>query len=117
MKPFNLCLAKQGRPVCTRNGLPVRIICFNKKDDKYPIVGLVKDSTGEILIQTDKYGRLKGDKGENNLDLMMVANEVGWINIYCVDKHFTCNLRPYKTKEEALTDADRDCIATIKVEW
>lgn len=29
-KPFNLEEAKAGRPVCTRNGQEVRIICFNK---------------------------------------------------------------------------------------
>ena len=30
-KPFNLEEAKAGRPVCTRNGQEVRIICFNAK--------------------------------------------------------------------------------------
>jgi hypothetical protein len=39
MKEFDLELAKAGHPVCTRDGKPVRIVCFDAKGD-YPIVGL-----------------------------------------------------------------------------
>ena len=31
LKPFNLEAAKQGKPVCTRDGRKARIICFDAK--------------------------------------------------------------------------------------
>lgn len=40
MKPFDLELAKQGHPVCTRDGKDVRIICFDAKGPN-PIIGLL----------------------------------------------------------------------------
>ena len=44
MKPFNLELAKQGHPVVTRKGQPVRIICFDRKGVQ-PIVALIEVDT------------------------------------------------------------------------
>lgn len=40
LKPFDLEKAKQGAKVVTRDGRPVRIICWDKLDDDntYPIV-------------------------------------------------------------------------------
>lgn len=29
MKPFDIELAKQGKPVCTRDGRPVKILCYD----------------------------------------------------------------------------------------
>lgn len=43
MKKFDLELAKQGHPVQTRNGRPVRIICWDRKSE-YPIVALIGTS-------------------------------------------------------------------------
>lgn len=40
MKPFNLEQAKQGKPVVTRDGRPVRILAFDRKGC-YPIIGLI----------------------------------------------------------------------------
>ena len=36
LKPFNLDAAKQGKPVCARDGSKARIICFDRKDDILP---------------------------------------------------------------------------------
>lgn len=50
---FNLELAKQGYPVCTKSGHDIRIICFDRNFEKYPIVALYKTITDEqILIYT-----------------------------------------------------------------
>lgn len=35
MKPFDLELAKAGHPVQTRDGRPVRIICYDRKDNAH----------------------------------------------------------------------------------
>ena len=44
MKPFDLEAAKAGAPVCTENGIPVRILCFDRKGSEFPIIAL-KDNT------------------------------------------------------------------------
>ena len=36
LKPFDLQAAKSGKPVCTRDGRKVRIICFDSKS-KLPL--------------------------------------------------------------------------------
>lgn len=43
MKKFNLEEAKAGKPVITRDGSEARIICFDMKNDLYPIVALIED--------------------------------------------------------------------------
>lgn len=45
-KPFDIDLAKQGKKVITKSGLPVRIICFDRQHPVYPIVALLPDLEG-----------------------------------------------------------------------
>lgn len=72
-KPFNLEEAKAGRPVCTRNGQEVRIICFNAKSENYPIVALVKEgySTQEYLCAYTNEGEVCRNGLMHTLDLVM----------------------------------------------
>lgn len=84
-KPFNLEEAKAGRPVCTRNGQEVRIICFNAKSENYPIVALVKEgySTQEYLRAYTNEGKVCRNGLMHTLDLVMpLKKKTGWINIY-----------------------------------
>ena len=75
MKPFNLEEAKAGKPVCTRDGLPARIICFDKRGYDNPIVALIRAN-----LESDKeHPACYTEKGEFNKnlpncchDLMMV---------------------------------------------
>lgn len=46
LKPFSIELAKAGKPVCTRDGRDVRIVCFDMENE-FPIVALVKDKDGK----------------------------------------------------------------------
>lgn len=46
LKPFSIELAKEGKPVCTRDGRDVRIVCFDMENE-FPIVALVKDKDGK----------------------------------------------------------------------
>ena len=40
LKPFDIQKAREGKPVCTRDGRKARIICFNRKGDM-PITALI----------------------------------------------------------------------------
>ena len=77
MKEFDLELAKAGHPVCTRDGKPVRIVCFDAKGD-FPIVGLeyntdLEDNIDEELPRnyTNEGFYYKTETSSN--DLMMVS--------------------------------------------
>ena len=72
MRKFNLEEAKAGKPICTKNGLPVRIICWNKKtDNNMPIIGLVKEYNNEYA----KYYTLNGECSNDIYDLYMAPTK------------------------------------------
>ncbi len=121
MKPFNLEEAKAGKPVCSRDGKPARIICFDRKSS-FPIVANIEDHGIEI---TQAYG-VKGNvlpQGESSWDLMMVSKKKqGWINLYRseVSGALAEGELVYPTKEKALNEYDvydGDYIGTFPIEW
>lgn len=73
MKEFNLELAKAGHPVCTRDGNPVRIICFDVKGTNYPIVAAIMIGNEEYINQYPNGGEYYADGHESPGDLMMVS--------------------------------------------
>lgn len=78
MKEFDINLAKQGKPVCTRDGRKARIICFDTKGDVCPIIALVEENGIESAYHYDKNGKNAYKKSE--LDLMMFPEKKeGWI--------------------------------------
>lgn len=118
MKPFDLKLAKEGHPVCTRDGKDVRIICFDRKDELYPIIALIEyPSQDRVECFTDK-GKANFCNEIDNHDLMMKSTKKeGWINIYKNRaSYFTLNI--FKTKKEAFDGRiEINYITTIKIEW
>lgn len=120
LKPFSLEAAKLGKPVCTRDGRKVRIICFDYKGDAnaYPILALISTSNlsgvpSEIIAKYTEDGRYaKYNNVENDEDLMMLPEKKeGWVNVY--------KDSVYNTKEEALAGRSK-CIGyidTIKLSW
>ena len=112
LKPFDLEKAKEGKPVCTRDGRKARIICFNR-NDLYPIVALIECEDGKEIVeaysnegQTEIY-EIKGK------DLMMLPEKKeGWVNIYD-------DMKMYASEERAKIgiSTERNYIATTKVEW
>lgn len=79
MKPFNLEEAKAGKPVVTRTGRPVRILCWDAKG-RDPIVGLVELETTSYLIQCGKDGVFTREDIETDQDLFMKSEvKVGYI--------------------------------------
>lgn len=65
MKPFDIELAKAGHPVCTRSGNPVRIVCFDKKNTKYPIMALIDKVTHEDYCSYTIHGELVSHEVKN----------------------------------------------------
>ena len=118
LKPFDIQKAREGKPVCTRDGRKARIICFDRKfyhDDgyNYPIVAMVNDNDNdnELVHAYTQDGLLIGNK-ESELDLMMLPEKKeGWAKV-------RKDINLYDTKEEA----DRKMIGndeyvTAKVCW
>lgn len=123
MKPFNIELAKKNHPVQTRDGRSVRILCYDRKHDDYPIVALVEnpdfgDEDTEEFTISGKYDTyvLRSEK-----DLFMApTKKEGWINIYPSKPLETLRRQVseiYSSKEEALKYKVTGCIATTKIEW
>ena len=119
LKPFNLEKAKDGKPVCTRDGRKARIICFDFKS-KQPIVAAISQNDGtERLAQYSEDGKYLGVGGDiNHLDLKMFPQKrEGWVNVYNSLGIITFSHNPYYTKEEALQDKGNYYVDTIKVSW
>lgn len=126
MEQFNLdeYLQNPSRPVVTRDGRPVRIICTDANREETPVVALVKDKgTGyEALFPFSKRGKYYACSQESDTDLFFapVVKHEGWINVYqCVNEDYcTCGI-VRNTKEEAKKEGygDKDYVNTIKIEW
>lgn len=121
MKPFDLELAKQGKPVCTRDGRAVRILCYDFISvEDTPIIALVRTSEkqeGIICYEAD--GR-NFDPGMAELDLVMVPEKrEGWVNLYKEGGIVrTWGVTIYASKEQALGMCPpRGYIDTVKIEW
>ena len=79
--PFDLERAKrisngeeEGK-IVTRDGKEVRIICFDVKNDKYPIIGLVKEGDKEAPETFKKNGIYTPDEKECEYDLFLSVPE------------------------------------------
>ena len=89
LKPFDIQKAREGKPVCTRDGRRARIICFDRrlfyKNVSYPILALVERSDGEddVCGYNEKGKVLIEDGAEYKDDLMMLPEKKeGWVNVY-----------------------------------
>ena len=116
LKPFNLEEAKTGKPVCTRDGRKVRIICFDRefihKGKNYCIVALINDgSHGESLYSYTEDGLFSSNKIHNSDLMMLPEKKEGWVNVYKNQIHDIL-----KSAEEGCKGIT-DYIKTIKVEW
>lgn len=83
LKPFNMEEAKKGKKVIDAEGHEVRILCFDKSGDNYPVVALIKDGSGfECLKQFTKKG-MYVTTGETVMDLKMLpVDKQGWVSLY-----------------------------------
>ena len=117
LKPFSLEAAKDGKPVCTRDGRKARILCFDLQSiEKTPIVAAVQvTDKQEVISHYYEDGRQFVD-GISELDLMMLPEKKeGWVNVY---KDGLLDTRVYNTKKEAFDKASpRDYVDTVRISW
>lgn len=116
MKPFNLEEAKAGKPVVTRGGRPARILCFDRKHDRFPIAGLITNEGGKETCQVwTLEGCYYGNGRDSYHDLCMAPEKrQGWVNIY---PQGITGRTVYSNERKAKWDAGAAVIATVPVEW
>ena len=112
LKPFDIQKARTGKPVCTRDGRKARIICFDRRGDKFPIVALLDGCNkkhSEVAVTFTNEGLFEiGEKSSNDL-MMLPEKKEGWINI---DK----DTGLFKSREEAERYCTKD-YAPVRVEF
>lgn len=123
LRPFDLEAAKAGKPVYTRDGRKVRIICFDAKCIK-PIVALIQgsDNSEQIEYYTENGVFSNGGTGKNRDLMILLEKKEGWVNVYKsynVGKKIPCMASIYPTKEEAKKSSvvGFDYVDTVKIEW
>ena len=123
LKPFDIQKAREGKPVCTRDGRKARIICFDSKNDpQRPIVALVEHNDNELLYEYTIEGkdRFSHISTTGTSDLMMLPEKKeGWVNVYKGIDGITFSKHPYPSKEEAIKSAGimSNRIDTVKISW
>lgn len=115
LKPFDIQKAREGKPVCTRDGAKARIICFDAKSDA-PIIALITADDGtEITFDYLSDGTFFNSENPDNDLMMLPEKKEGWVNVY---KDGLLGARVYKTRKEAYDIASPcDYVDTVKIEW
>ena len=123
LKPFDIQKAREGKPVCTRDGRKARIICFDSKNDpQRPIVALVEHNDNELLYEYTIEGkeRFSHISTTGTSDLMMLPEkEEGWVNVYKKEKNrYVRGIFPNKDEAiRAISEKSREFVDTIKINW
>ena len=113
LKPFDIQKAREGKPVCTRDGRKARIIAFDANGSK-PIVALVTecDNEEEIPYKYHYDGSYNCQSIPSDNDLMMLPEKKeGWIVIHkeaIYDK---------ETAEKIARETTSNVIKIQKIEW
>lgn len=127
MEQFSLSeyLKNPTRPIVTREGNSVRIICTDRDHEDKPIVALVRDEEGEAVRTFHENGECFWmDESPDPCDLFFApetkTKKVGWMNVckYGDDKHFSLVggvIHP--TREQALTECPDYVVDTIQIKW
>lgn len=120
LKPFDLQKAREGKPVCTRDGRKARIICFDLKNEDNTIVAAVGNDRFENLFCYTKNGELTNGV-ESDKDLMMLPERRrGWVNVYKLKESTFGYITAYfDTEEKAKEDKEQltGYVATVKINW
>lgn len=116
MRPFNLKEAKKGKPVITRDGQSVRIVCWDRKETDYPIIALIGDKEDISSFTTD--GRyICGELGPKDL-FMASEKKEGWTNIYKIkERRYPDGFYTSEGEAKKCINLSSEYVATIKVEW
>lgn len=130
MEQFSLAeyLKNPTRPIVTRDGNSVRIICTDRDNEDKPIVALVRDEEGEAVRTFHENGECFWmDESPDPCDLFFApepkTKKVGWMNVYKYgdDKQFSLvGGVIHLTREQALTerpDYPDYVVDTIQIRW
>lgn len=127
MEQFSLAeyLKNPTRPIVTRYGRTVRILCTDRNDEDEPIVALVRHEEGETVMSFNENGEhFWRDEKPCSCDLFFApepkAKKVGWMNVckYGDNQHFSLVggiIHP--TREQALTERPDYVVDTIQIRW
>ena len=123
MKQFSLgeYLKNPNKKVVTRGGLPVRIICTDRKQ-KCPIIALIKERDDtESICTYNTQGKFQTNNECSILDLMFApTKKEGWVNVFESTKGYKyCYKSIFPSEKEARCAGEtyKTYIATVKVEW
>ena len=120
MKRFNLdeYLKNPTRPIVTRDGRNVRIVCTDRKSDTFPIVVLIEGCYQENICEYTKDG-LCSHGIECTCDLFFAPiKKEGWVNMYKTRSGGAQIGQIYSSKEEAeMGRKDANYISTAKIKW
>lgn len=125
MEQFSLTeyLKNPTRPIVTRDGDIVRIVCTDRNYKEYPIVALVQICGMERMCGYTEDGMYLSDR-QSSRDLFFApepkTKKVGWMNVckYGDDKHFfLVGNVIFPTREEALKCKSEYSVDTIPIRW
>jgi len=110
MKPFNLERALAGDPVCTRNGMKVKIGGhYSESHPRHRVIGWLDDGRCCSWCDDGTYWTY-ARTGAHQYDLFMAPIKrkmTGWVNVYPFVKGSSgCYWYGYNNKESADRDAD-----------
>ena len=122
MKQFDLqeFLKNPTRPIVTRDGHDVRIICTNRIDKTHPVLALLfEDKNREVVYQYTPKGEYFSYASSPHDLFFVPEKKSGWINLYKINSIISPGPQAYNTKEEAESAAGNrsDYISTIKIKW
>ena len=129
LKPFDIQKAREGKPVCTRDGRKARVLCYDfKQNEEYPILVAVENKDGKecaLLYSNDGISEMY--KSSNNELVMSPEKKEGWVNVYKRENEYVCEnecnvftgIAVFKSEGEAKRNIDKRKIYvnTIKISW
>lgn len=123
MKQFDLqeYLKNPTRPIVTRDGRCVRIICTDRNHKEHPIVALVLIDGEERVCSYTEDGMYLSDKHSRDLFFAPEpkTKKVLWMNLYKDADGDIASGDFYETEEEAFENRSTGLtyLGTSKVEW
>ena len=128
LKPFDIQKAREGKPVCTRDGRKARIIYFDRKfiyeGQNYCIVALINDGPYNETVYSYTEDGLCNPNKIHNSDLMMLPEKKeGWVNVYrdCDGANITKDDNIYSSREAAIASAHvidgNNYVTTTIIRW
>lgn len=121
LKPFSLELAKQGKPVCTRDGRKARIICFDAiLGSENSLIVLINNGSYESLEVYKIDGRYYLENLREYDLMMLLEKKEGWVNVYHDNEgNIYTDEYVFNTEKDAIVfhPHNENRKATVKIEW